>query len=124
MIKTINVILAITSVCALVWVYALKYQVEETAQEKVSLQAHIERQEGQLSLLQADWAALTQPGHIAPIVARHQASLDLAPIDQKQFSDFASLPMRPTAPDTQAMDALFEALATGVDPADNLTVGN
>lgn len=117
MIRTLNVILVLTSLAALAGVYGLKYSVEETATRKARLEATIERQEGELSLLKADWAYLNQPGRVAPIVMRHAEALDLAPLTQQQFGGFEGLPMRLPPPDRRALDNLFESLAEGVDPA-------
>src|SRR5690606_29883368 len=94
MIRTLNVVLVVTSIAALVGVYALKYSVEETASEKTAIQRHIERQQGDLSLLKADWAFLNQPANVAPIVTRHVAELNLQPLAQEQFGRFEALPMR------------------------------
>ena len=120
MIRTINVILVITSICALVGVYGLKYAVGETASEKAGIQRQIERQEADLSLLKADWAFLNQPANVAPIVTRHIAELNLQPLAQEQFGRFDVLPMRMKAPDDSALDSLFEALDSGVDPIQQL----
>jgi hypothetical protein len=120
MIRSINVILVITSICALVGVYALKYSVEETASEKAVIQRHIERQLADLSLLKADWAFLNQPANVGPIVTRHVAELNLQTLAQDQFGSFNTLPMRMKAPDTSALDTLFEALDSGVDPIQQL----
>jgi hypothetical protein len=100
----------------LVAVYALKYSVEDVAAEKVSLQRQIERQQADLSLLKADWAYLNQPANVAPIVNRHVAELNLQMLSQDQFGGLDILPMRLKAPDTQALDSLFESLNSGVDP--------
>lgn len=117
MIRTVNILMLGTSLLGLVGVYGLKYSVEETASEKARLERLIERQEGELSLLQADWAYLNQPAHVAPIVARHQAALGLEPVKQEQFGTLEGLPMRPVEePDTAALDALFESLDAGIDP--------
>jgi len=118
MIRTINIVLVLTSIAALVGVYGLKYSVEETASAKAAIERDIARQEGDLSLLKADWAYLNQPSHVGPIIARHQEQLDLQPLKQAQISSFDVIPMRPAAPDSQALDALFQSLETGVDPAD------
>jgi hypothetical protein len=120
MIKTLNIVLTGTALLALIGVYALKYSVEETASTKFELQATIERQEADLSLLKADWSYLNQPAHVAPIVARHQEALGLQPIAPAQFVTLDTLPMRPAAPDTDALNALFESLDAGVDPADQM----
>ena len=118
MIRTLNVLLVCSSIVVLVGVYGLKYSVEEIARDKKALERHIEKQQGQLSLLQADWSYLNQPGYVQPIIMRHQDQLDLQPIKQTQFGSLADLPMRPAQPDTGAMTALFQSLEAGVDPAD------
>jgi hypothetical protein len=115
-IRTLNIILVISGVIALVGVYALKFSVGDTAEQKVQLQRQIDRQEADLSLLKADWAFLNQPANVAPIVNRHVAELNLQTLNQSQFGDFSILPMRLKAPDTNALDSLFQSLNSGVDP--------
>jgi hypothetical protein len=116
MIRTLNVVFVVTSIAALVGVYALKYSVEETASEKAAIERQIDRQEADLSLLKADWAFLNQPANVAPIVTRHVAELNLQTLAQDQFGGFDGLPMRMKAPDMDALDGLFESLDAGVDP--------
>ena len=118
MIRNLNIILIFTSVIMLAGVYALKFSIEHTASERTALIALIDSQEGDLSVLKADEAVLNQPGHIEPIVKRHQADLGIAPVAQKQFGSFADLPMRPAQPDNAALDALLKSLDAGVDPID------
>lgn len=118
MIRTLNIFLIFASIAMLAGVYALKFSIEGTAAERTALSAKISEQEGELSLLKADWAVLNQPGHIDPIVRRHEAELQIAQVQQKQFGSFAALPMRPAKPDSAAMDALFQAIAQGIDPID------
>ncbi len=120
MIRVLNMVLVVTSIAALVGVYALKYSVEETAAEKVAVQRQIERQQADLSLLKADWAFLNQPANVAPIVTRHIAELNLQTLAQEQFGRFETLPMRMQVPDSGALDALFESLDSGVDPIQQL----
>jgi len=118
MIRNLNILLIFTSVLMLSGVYALKFSIEHTASERTALIALIDSQEGDLSLLQADWAVLNQPGHIDPIVVRHQMALDIQPVKQEQFGAFQDLPMRPAKPNSAAMDSLFLSLESGVDPID------
>jgi hypothetical protein len=118
MIRNLNIILIFTSVFMLAGVYALKFSIENTASERTALIAEIDSQEGQLSLLKADEAVLNQPGHIEPIVKRHELALAIAPVKQEQFGAFADLPMRPAKPNSSAMDSLFESLEAGIDPID------
>jgi hypothetical protein len=117
-IRKLNIVLLLTSSIAFVAVYGLKYSVEEIAKSKAGLERQIERQKGELSLLEADWSYLNQPGYVQPIIMRHQDQLDLQPIKQTQFGSLADIPMRPVQPDTAAMTALFKSLEAGVDPAD------
>ena len=125
MIRLLNAIMVCTSVAGLVGVYALKYSVGETAGELAAIERQIERQEGELSLLKADWAFLNQPAHVAPIVARHAEVLGLRPTHQEQFGNFDALPMRPVVHnDVGALDALFESLESGVDPIEQLIKAN
>jgi Predicted secreted (periplasmic) protein len=118
MIRNLNIILIFTSVLMLAGVYALKFSIENTASERTELVALIDSQEGELSLVKADEAVLSQPGHIEPIVRRHQLALAIEPVKQEQFGAFDALPMRPVKPNTAAMDSLFESLEAGIDPID------
>lgn len=118
MIRNVNIFLIVVSIVMLASVYALKFSIEGTAAERTALVVKIAEQEGALSLLKADWAVLNQPGHVDPIVRRHEAELLIAPVKQEQFGSFAALPMRPAKPDSAAMDALFQAIAQGIDPID------
>lgn len=118
MIRNLNIILIFTSVLMLAGVYALKFSIENTASERTELIALIDSQEGELSLVKADEAVLSQPGHIEPIVRRHQLALAIAPVKQEQFGAFDALPMRPVKPNTAAMDSLFESIEAGIDPID------
>lgn len=118
MIRNLNIILIFTSVLMLSGVYALKFSIENTASERTALIAQIDSQEGDLSLLKADEAVLNQPGHIDPIIKRHELALAIAPVKQEQFGAFDALPMRPAKPNSAAMNSLFESLEAGVDPID------
>jgi hypothetical protein len=117
MIRTLNIILALTSMCAMTAVYALKYSVEETAGEKLRLEQRIRVQESDLSLLHADWAYLNQPAHIEPIVKRHAAALGLVPASQLQIGGIDMIPMRPAVPNEAELGELLQSLEAGVDPA-------
>ncbi len=124
MIKTLNAIMVFTSLAGLVGVYALKYSVEDIASDKAAIERKIDRQKGELSLLQADWSYLNQPAHVAPIVARHRETLNLAPTSQEQFGLMSALPMRPAAPDSAALDDLLNSLDAGIDPIGQLIEAN
>lgn len=118
MIRNLNILLIFTSILMLSGVYGLKFSIENTASQRTALIAQIDSQQGELSLLKADEAVLNQPGHIDPIIQRHQMALAIAPVKQEQFGAFDKLPMRPAKPNSAAMDSLFTALEAGVDPID------
>ncbi len=124
MIRGLNVVLLLTSIFALVGVYAIKYGSEDIARQKNELTRTVSQQQRQLSALRADWAYYNQPSYIAPLVERHAAALGLATLKAKQFGAIADLPMRPqsaneVARNDAAMNALFKALEAGVDPIGN-----
>lgn len=121
MIRTLNIVLAITSMIALVGVYAQKHMAEGTQSEVRALEAAIARQQADLSILKADWAYLNQPTHIQPIIDRHNDILGLQLATASQFGRFEDLPMRPTLRlDTNALDALFQSIEEGEDPIGTL----
>src|SRR5690606_38395011 len=53
MMRSLNILLIVTSLIMLAGVYALKFSIEGTAQERTALIAKIDEQEGELSLLKA-----------------------------------------------------------------------
>ena len=124
MIRILNLLLAVACGLGLIGVYALKYQSEGVASRRVALETKIAEQEDQLSLLRADWAYVTQPGHIQPIISRHAETLGLAQISAKQFKSLDELPMRPAALNPDALTALLESLDSGVDPIAALIEAN
>lgn len=122
MIRGLNVILLITSIFALVGVYGIKFRTETIEEEKLSLVRAVQNQEGQLSVLRADWAYFSQPSFIEPLVERHSEVLNLQTLEAKQFGSIADLPMRPEQLNDEGLTALLEALDAGIDPiGDKLT---
>ena len=116
MIRGLNLILLITSIFALVGVYSVKFQTEAIEEEKTALARDVAQQEGQLSVLKADWAHFSQPTFIAPLVERHGAVLNLQILESSQFSSIEDLPMRPEQINDEGLTALFAALDAGIDP--------
>lgn len=113
----LNICLAVIAAVALVGVYGQKHLAEMTASEIRVIENAIAKQQADLSILKADWAYLNQPTHIQPIVDRHSEALNLQMATATQFTTFDALPMRPqTRLDTDALDALFEAIEAGEDP--------
>lgn len=116
MIKTFNIVMVVLTLMGLAGVYVLKYQTETLADEKYALKAEIARAQNDLSVLRADWAYLSQPSNVEPLIARHQEALGLEIISSSQFGSIAEIPMRPSAPDAQGLDDLFRLLDAGIDP--------
>lgn len=116
MIRVLNIILAMACALALIGVYGLKFQSEGIAGSKLTLQSAIADQKEKLSLLQANWAYVNQPGSLEPIIDRHAKDLNLAIISAKQFKSVDDLPMRPAKLDPDALTTLLESLESGVDP--------
>lgn len=122
--RALNIFLSITAVIAVVGVYAQKHMAELTAEEVAQVERAISKQQADLSILRADWAYLNQPGHIQPIVERHNDILNLHVAKVSQFGAISDLPMRPQERlDTEALDALFQDIEAGQDPIGSLLEG-
>ncbi|MCF4098935.1 cell division protein FtsL [Maritalea mediterranea] len=116
MLRWINFGLLLTSFCALILVYAQKYHAEDLSVQVSTLEDEIAEKTQELSTLRADWAYLNQPGRLQPIVERHAAVLDLAPIKTEQYKTIEDIPMRPDGPDAEGLEVLLLSLEAGVDP--------
>jgi len=115
--RAFNFFLLCTSFLALIMVYGQKYRTEEVQSQVIELQNEIAGQKQVLSALDAEWAYLNQPGRLQAIVERHAEFLDVAPIKIAQFGSIEDIPMRPTTPDAQGLDALLMSLGAGIDPS-------
>ncbi len=116
MIRGINIVLFVISIFFLIGVYSIKFQSETIEEEKMALARTIEQQQGELSVLQADWAFFSQPSYISQMVERHSEVLNLQILESKQYGSIEDIPMRPEIIDDSALTALFAALEEGIDP--------
>lgn len=116
MIRGLNLLLFLMAGMALIGVYGFKYDSETVAAEKAAIKRDIAQQKAQLSLLEADWAYLSQPAHIEPIIIRHAEALQLEPVSARQFGSIEDIPMRPEVVNDAALTELFLALDAGIDP--------
>lgn len=116
MIRGLNLVLFLMAGMALIGVYGLKFSSESIAGDKAVIQRDIAQKKAELSLLEADWAYLTQPAHIEPIIIRHAAALQLEPVTARQFGSIEDIPMRPEVVNDAALTALLMALDAGYDP--------
>lgn len=116
MIRGLNLVLFLMAGVALIGVYGLKYSSETIAGDKAAIEREIAQQKAELSLLEADWAYLTQPANIEPIIIRHAEALGLEPVSASQFGSIEDIPMRPDVVDDEALTELLMALDAGYDP--------
>ncbi len=116
MIRGLNLFLFLMVGVALIGVYGLKYSSESIAGDKAALKREIAQQKSELTILEADWAYLTQPAHIEPIIIRHAEVLGLEPVSARQFGSIEDIPMRPEIVDDAALTELLLALDAGYDP--------
>jgi len=116
MIRGLNLLLFVTAIGMLIGVYALKYSSQTLADEKAELQREVGQMEATISLLEADWAYLSQPSHVAPIVERHAEALSLERVKAEQFGAVTDIPMRPNVVNDQQLTDLLSALDAGIDP--------
>jgi len=116
MIRGINIVLFVISIFFLIGVYSIKFQSETIEEEKMAMARTIEQQQGELSVLQADWAFFSQPSYISQMVERHSEVLNLQILEAKQYGSIEDIPMRPELINDSALTALFAALEEGIDP--------
>lgn len=95
MIRTINFLfIAVTGLVCL-GLYHVAEAARIATADLTAAEHSIVREHDQLTVLQAEWAHLTQPGRVAALAARH---LDLTDKPTMELSSLTSLPRRGDAP--------------------------
>ncbi|MBP0615249.1 cell division protein FtsL [Jiella mangrovi] len=92
MLKTLNILLILVMLGAAAYTYKIKHDAEllEEAIAKVDRKISLERET--ISLLQADWTLLDQPGRLQRLIDVYSAELELKPIQPDQIVQPDELP--------------------------------
>ena len=93
MIRLLNIWVIAALFMAAAYVYKIKYESTQRAEQVAKLRAEIRREHDAIATLRAEWSRLDSPARIQELAKRHLA---LRPIEQRQFDRFDQLPERPS----------------------------
>jgi cell division protein FtsL len=92
MIRLLNICVIAALFMAAAYVYKIKYESTERAEQVAKLRAEIRREHDAIAALRAEWSRLDSPARIQELAKRHLA---LRPVEQRQFDRLDQLPERP-----------------------------
>jgi cell division protein FtsL len=92
MIRLLNICVIAALFVAAAYVYKIKYESTQRAEQVAKLRAEIRREHDAIAALRAEWSRLDNPARIQELAKRH---LTLRPIEQRQFDRLDQLPERP-----------------------------
>jgi cell division protein FtsL len=93
MIRLLNICVIAALFVAAVYVYKIKYESTERAEQVAKLRTEIRREHDAIAALRAEWSRLDSPARIQELAKRHLA---LRPIEQRQYDRLDQLPERPS----------------------------
>ncbi|MEM8740967.1 MAG: cell division protein FtsL [Pseudomonadota bacterium] len=73
------------------WAYNVNYDTQEARKRVQTLQADIARERARTAMLRAEWAWLNRPDRLAALVAEHNETLLLMPLDPGHFADIREI---------------------------------
>jgi cell division protein FtsL len=93
MIRLLNICVIAALFVAAAYVYKIKYESTQRAEQVAKLRAEIRREHDAIAALRAEWSRLDSPARIQELAKRHLA---LRPIEQRQLDRLDQLPERPS----------------------------
>jgi hypothetical protein len=104
---------------AATWTYSVKHSAEKSLAEIDELERRIALEKDTISLLDADWAFLSQPARLQKLSDLYAKELQLRPTEPTQIVHPQELPEPVVFPEG---DAIADIIAG--DPVDNRTTGS
>ena len=98
----------VAMIAAAVGLYGFKNEARERETHIAELRKSIAAERELLSLVEAEWSALNDPGRIQ-MLAQH--FLELRPLGPSQRVSIAQLPLRPEPPRAQSIEELLETFS-------------
>ena len=92
MLKTLNILLVTVMLGAAAYTYGIKHDAELLEAEVAKIDRKIKLEKETISLLQADWTLLDQPGRLQQLVEVYAEELKLQPIQPDQIVEPDELP--------------------------------
>ena len=93
MIRLLNICVIAALFVAAAYVYKIKYESTQRAEQVAKLRAEIRREHDAIAALRAEWSRLDSPARIQELAKRHLA---LRPSEQRQLDRLDQLPERPS----------------------------
>lgn len=98
MMRVFNIILVLLMLGAATWTYNVKHRAERDVAEIRLLEQRIAVEKDSISLLEADWAYLSQPSRLQKLSDLYADELQLRPTEAQQLVYPRELPAPPEVP--------------------------
>ena len=119
MIRIVNIVLVVLMLGAATWTYAVKYQTERSVAAIDELERRIALEKDSISLLETDWAYLSQPARLKTLAELYGEELKLRPTEPEQIVHDDELPAPPEVPAGDGIADIIAGMAT-----DGMTTGS
>ncbi|AYD00868.1 hypothetical protein [Neorhizobium sp. NCHU2750] len=93
MLRSFDLVLIGVMTATAVITYSIKHRADDKLTEVRHLESEIKLERDTIDLLKADWALLTQPNRLEPLIQRYDSELSLVPTDPTHLSLPKELPM-------------------------------
>ena len=119
MMRIINIVLVVMMLGAATWTYSVKHEAESSLSEIRGLESRIALEKDTISLLEADWAYLSQPSRLQTLADLYSEELQLRQTEPVQLVHPHELPAPPEIPAGDGIADIIAGQAT-----DGMTTGS
>lgn len=95
MLRPLDIAMIAALIAAGSWTFKVKHDSEVAMERVAKLERQIAAEREAMDLLRADWSLLTSPDRLQALSRRHNAELNLTPIDPARVLDFDDIPFKP-----------------------------
>lgn len=109
MLRSFDLVLIGVMTTMAVVTYTIKHRADEKLTEVRRLESEIKLERDTIDLLKADWALVTQPNRLQPLIKNYDSELGLVPTEPTQLAMPKELPMHRSQlpqPDTTIEDII------------------
>ncbi len=109
MLRSFDLVLIGVMTTMAVVTYTIKHRADEKLTEVRRLESEIKLERDTIDLLKADWALVTQPNRLQPLIRNYDSELGLVPTEPTQLAMPKELPMHRSQlpqPDTTIEDII------------------
>ncbi|WP_341760349.1 cell division protein FtsL [Candidatus Endowatersipora endosymbiont of Watersipora subatra] len=85
MIRVTHILMMGSVLIVTIWTYGIKHESKQSAKTLVRLRGELAKQNTKISLLEADWAIMTNPDRLEKIAKKFQSQLQLQAIQSNQI---------------------------------------